>query len=193
MASEQIITFSSLWVNGKKWHPSPGDVHALLWIKHRASNVIAFNRAYSGWRISGAIEEREFGEGRAFLRWMYKRKISIEWSEKDFCINPLFSGPQAPKHSPVDELARTHSFAISPVKVGQKRVKLYVQDRDMLNLINLSYGQDEDFLELVKNYVSKRFEWEKWRAPAPGFMDWVKNEGRRPNFSNGQLGFHPLF
>jgi hypothetical protein len=190
-ATHSLITFSPIWVEGQKWIPSPGDRHALLWLKHQASTSIAFSRAYSGWRISGAKEEQELGEGRAFLRWMQKRKIGVEWGEKDFCLSPLFSGPDAPTHAPDDELARGLSFAIRPVKVGERKIKLYVQDADMLGLLHLGYGKEDDFLELVKRYIAQRFQWEKWNAPAPGLLDWIKSSGQRPVFQSGQLGFAP--
>jgi hypothetical protein len=150
---------------------------------------VSFPRAYAGWLASGARESIELGEGRAFFRWLQKHELSIQWREKDFTPHPYFSNFQAPQHDPKDEMAQGLSFAIKPVMVEKRHVKLYVQDKDMLGLLNLPYGKDEDFLELVMRYVSQRFEWQSWKAPAPHFLDWVMSRGARPVFSEGQLGF----
>ena len=136
-----------------------------------------------------AREENELGEGRAFFRWLQKHELSIEWREKDFSPHPYFTSLHSPQHDPKDEMALGLSFAIKPVTVDKRNVKLYVQDKDMLSLLNLPYGKEEDFLELVMRYVTQRFEWQAWKAPAPHFLDWVLSRGASPVFSEGQLGF----
>lgn len=153
---------------------------------------VSFTRAYRGWRASGYAEEKELGEGRAFLRWLQKHEISIDWKERDFSPHPYFCQKESPRHDPNDEMAQGHSFVVRPVRVGQRNVKLYVQDHDMLSLLSMPYGREEDFLELVMRYVAQRFEWQKWKAPAPPFLDWVVSQGSRPVFRAGQLGFGPL-
>lgn len=150
---------------------------------------VSLLRAYSGWRHSGSVEERDIGEGRAFFRWLQKHELSILWSEDDFFINPFFASPQSPKHDPSDEFARNLSFAIRPVRVEDRTIKLYVEDRDMISLLHLSYGKEADFLELIKKYVAARFKWEEWRAPAPSFLDWIVTTGKRPVVAEGEIGF----
>ena len=152
---------------------------------------VSFPRAYRGWRASGSREEAELGEGRAFLRWLQKHEISIDWEPRDFQPHPYFSHQDSPRHDPDDEMAKGLSFAVRPVRVAQRNVKLYVQDHDMLSLLSMPYGKEEDFLELVMRYVAQRFEWANWKAPAPPFLDWVVSQGSRPVFQGGQLGFTP--
>lgn len=183
-----LVTFSPIYAEGRKWFPNFGDRHALLLLKRRMPKSVSFLRAYRGWRASGAHEERELGEGRAFLRWLQKHELAVDWTAEDFKPHLFFQGPDAPKHDPKDELARDHSFAIKPVEAHGRAVKLYVQDTDMLSILNLPYGHEEDFLELVRRYVAQRFDWEKWRAPAPCFLDWVVSQGKRPAFRAGQVG-----
>lgn len=184
-----IVTFAPLWVQGRLYHPQFGDHHSLILLRRIRPKRVSFARAYNGWRASGAGEEPELGEGRAFLRWLQKHDLGIEWKEKDFKPHPYFSQKNSPTHDPDDELARDLSFAIRPVKVGGRKIKLYVRDQDMLSLLSMPYGREEDFLELVMRYVAQRFEWESWRAPAPPFLDWVVGHGLRPVFGQGQLGF----
>lgn len=187
-----IVTFSKVFAENQWWQPNPGDRHALLLLRRQMPKKVSFTRAYRGWHASGAKEEKELGEGRAFLRWLMRHELAIDWSPRDFNPHPYFSHPLSPKHDPNDEMARGLSFAISPVQVDGRKVKLYVRDDDMLNLLNMPFGNEEDFLELVMRYVAQRFEWEDWKAPAPLFLDWVKSQGKRPVFQAGQLGFHPM-
>ena len=185
-----LITFKSLQVSGKDFHPHFGDRMSLLLLKRVMPKQVSFRRAYTGWRHSGAYEERELGEGRAFFRWLQKHELSIAWEEDDFVCNQVFAGAGAPVHDPSDELAANLSFAIRPVRVQERNVKLYVEDKDMLGLIGLSYGKEEDFLSVISKYIACRFEWQEWKAPSPSLIDWVKNSGLRPVFSQGQVGFY---
>jgi hypothetical protein len=125
------------------------------------------------------------------LRWLQHHDLSISWREEDFRPHPYFQDPEAPQHTPSDELAESHSFAIRPVHIAGRTIKLYVKDNDILSLLNLPYGKEEDFLMLVMSYITQRFEWQKWRAPAPTFLDWIISHGKRPVFAPGQLGFSP--
>ncbi len=187
-----IVTFAPLWVEDRKWEPEFSNQHSLLLLRRRSPKQVSFARAFAGWRLSGAHEERELGSGRAFLRWLQKHHLAIEWKEKDFNPHPYFSQKNSPRHDDNDELAQGLSFAVRPVEVKGRKVKLYVQDKDMMSLLSMPYGDEEDFLELVMGYVAQRFEWENWRAPAPTFLDWVISHGKRPVFLTGQLGLHLL-
>ncbi len=183
-----IVTFSAVWIFDQKYQPKFGDRHALLLLKRRMPKRVSFSRAYTGWRQSGAREERELGEGRAFLRWLQRHELSIDWTASDLAPHPYFASPDSPSHAKDDELAEWHSFAIRPVSVKGRNIKLYVKDNDLLSLLNMPYGQEQDFLLLVMSYITQRFEWENWRAPAPSFLDWVVSHGKRPTFKPGQLG-----
>jgi hypothetical protein len=186
-----IVSYASLWAQNVLWTPSFDDRHSLLLLRRNMPKKVSFQRAYTGWRASGAKEVAELGEGRAFLRWLQRHELAIDWCERDFSPHPYFSQSNAPKHDARDELAWSHSFAVKPVNVKGRNVKLYVRDEDMVSLLNMPYGQEEDFLELVMRYITQRFEWEAWRAPAPPFLDWIVSHGKRPVFLSGQLGFNP--
>ena len=183
-----IVTFTPLWIDDKLRQPVFGDKHSLLLLRRTLPKKVSFSRAYTGWRASGAGEENELGEGRAFLRWLQKYHLSIDWSERDFSPHPYFSQKNSPRHDKGDDMAIGLSFAIKSVRVEKRTIKLYVRDEDMLSLLSMPYGKEEDFLELVMRYVAQRFEWEKWRAPAPTFLDWVVSHGKCPVFGPGQLG-----
>ena len=113
----------------------------------------------------------------------------ILWKDGDFKTHFLFE--DGPGFDAMDELSRDHSFSILPVTVMGRVIKLYVEDEAMLALLSLDYGEEENFLSLVRRYIARRIQWEHWRAPAPTFHDWVKVEGKKPVFRSGQLGFHP--
>lgn len=185
----KILQFRPLWIEGKTWTPEFSNSSILYLFKRKLPKSVSFRRAYTGWRASGAKEEKELGESRAFIRWLQKHHLSVEWSQKDFYLHPLFQHPDSPSHDSEDEMSRGLSFAIRPVIVQDRKIKLYVKDEDILGLLNLSHGEDEDFLDLVSRYISYRFKWEKWRAPAPTFYDWVMAQGRRPVLAPGQIGF----
>jgi hypothetical protein len=188
-----VIEFSSIYAEGKHWQPKPGDRTALLLLRRKMPKKVSFTRAYRGWRASGAIEEKELGEGRAFLRWLQRHELSIAWESRDIKLHPYFTQPDAPRHDPSDEMAQGMSFAIAPVEIQGKRVKLYLADEDVLRLIHLNYGHEEDFLALVTEYIGKRHQWQIWKAPAPPFVDWLTTHGKKPFFNPGQLGFHLPF
>lgn len=192
MRPNPIVTFAPLWAEGRQWTPFFGDRHSLILLRRNLPKKVSFQRAYTGWKASGAREEFELGEGRAFLRWLQKHHLSIDWKQRDFKPHPYFFQGPMPYHDDHDEMARGLSFAVRPVKVGTRNIKLYVQDEDMVSLLNMPYGDEEDFLELVMRYVAQRFEWESWRAPAPTFLDWVVSHGKRPVFLPGQLGLSLL-
>lgn len=184
-----LFTFSPIRINGKLKTPHFTDKITLALLKHKTTGPKYFRDLYVDWYCENSWIDRDLGEGRAFYRWLQKSNQSIEFRPHDFKLHSYFTQENAPKHDPNDEMAKGLSFAIRPVKVGHRNVKLYLQDECMMNLLTMPFGEDEDFLELVKEYVNLRFQWEKWRAPAPPFLDWVKARAKRPVFSSGQLGF----
>lgn len=183
-----LIQFKAIYFNNKLETPSFDDLSSLLILRKTGHKKVSFMRAYHGWRMGGSKDQINVGRGKSFLRWMNHHQLSILWEKEDFEINPLFSGTSMPKHFSDDEYAKDHSFAIRPVIVGGKAIKLYITDQHMLRLINFDHGQPEDFLELVKHYISHRFDWEKWKVPSPFFLDWIISHQKRPVFKTGQVG-----
>lgn len=183
-----FITFNPVRINGKLKTPAFSDKVALQLLKYKTTDTLIFPEAYKKWYLEGSFHDRDLGEGRAFLRWLHSNQQSIRWRPQDFKLHPLFTSEDAPKHAKDDEMAQGLTFAIKPVEIGARKVKLYVVDEAMLNLMTLPYGEDHDFLELVKEYVNLRFQWEAWKAPAPTFLDWVKAQAKRPVFMQGQIG-----
>lgn len=186
-----ILTFNPVRVQGRLRTPQFGDRNSIPILQYKSSLRVLFPMAYSKWINLGAPEIESLGEGRAFLKWLQASNISIAWRALDFKAHPYFCQKDSPMHDPDDEMAEGLSFAVKPVEVDGRKIKLYLQDDAMLSLLSLPYGQEEDFLELVMRYVSQRFMWEEWRAPAPPFLDWVHSMGMRPVFNRGQLGFCP--
>ena len=183
-----LLTFNPVRINRKYKYPSISDKTSLLLLRLEGTKKINFKEAYKEWFCEGTWQDRDLGEGRAFLKWLKTHEYSITWKKDDFKFHPYFLQDDSPKHDPQDEMSRGLSFAITPVEVNQRKVKLYLQDDAVLNLIAMPYGEEEDFLELVKRYIRMRFEWEKWRAPSPPFLDWVKAQARKPLFNKRQLG-----
>lgn len=183
-----LIKFSPVKINGKLKHPIFTDKVGLALLTLKEKKTVTFRDAYTSWYVDHYMSDRDLTEGRAFLKWLKTNHTSIEWRPQDFKLHEYFLQKDSPRHDPDDELAGGHSFAIAPVVVNERRVKLYIEDESVLTLINLQYGVEKDFIELVSTYVQTRFQYEEWRAPAPTFLDWVKNQGMRPLFSRGQLG-----
>lgn len=185
-----IMTFCPIRIFGKPKYPQFTDKTTLALFKIKTSDKLYFREAYRTWFESWK-QDLDLGEGRAFLRWLIKNQKSIIWQKGDFSLHKYFTHSESPKHDIGDEMSAGQSFAIKPVVVLDRKVKLYLQDEAVLNLISLPYGTETDFLELVQNYIRQRFLWEEWRAPAPPFIEWVKAQGKKPIFHQGQLGFHP--
>lgn len=183
-----LIQFKSIYFNNKLETPIFDDHSSLQILKKKAQKKVSFIRAYHGWRIGGSKDEMNLGSGKSFLRWMNHHQLSILWDEGDFIINPLFGGASMPKHTADDEFAKDHSFAIKTVIVEGRSIKLYITDQHMIRLFNFHHGNPEDFLELVKVYISHRIVWEKWKIPSPFFLDWMISHQKRPIFQPGQVG-----
>lgn len=183
-----LLTFNPIRINGKYKYPLITDKTSLLLIKLKSQQKILFKDAYKSWLSDGPRIDRELGEGRAFLKWLKNNNYSIDWKKEDFHFHEYFLQRECPRHVPGDEMAIGLSFAVSPVEVGHRKIKLYLKDEAILNLINMPYGEEEDFLDLVRAYIKMRFQWEKWKAPSPPFLEWVKAQAKKPLFSKGQLG-----
>lgn len=188
-----LLTFPSIRINGKLKHLHFSDKVWFQLLKLKSPQKISFKEAYRKWFYDRSWTDHDLGEGRSFLRWLQKNKISIQWNKDDLQFHAFFMLNDAPKHELNDELAQNLSFAIPPVTVEGRKVKLYLQDDAVLGLINMPYGEDHDFLDLVKQYIKLRFQWEQWQAPAIPFLDWVKSQAKRPVFLGGQLGLNMSF
>lgn len=184
-----LILFSSIRYQGKPRVPAITDRDSLTLLKMRGAKKISFREAYIESVCRDSREAHEIGEGRALIRWLRKNRAMILWKDGDFKMHSYFE--DGPGFDSDDELARDHSFSILPVTVMGRKIKLYIEDEAMLSLLSLEYGEEESFISLVRRYIARRIQWEHWRAPAPTFIDWVKNEGKRPVFEKGQLGFRP--
>lgn len=187
-----LLTFNPVRINGRYKYPNFSDKTALALLKIKGQKQLSFKDAYREWLAMGPWFDRDLGEGRAFLKWLKQHSFSIQWKKDDFRFHGYFLQEHAPKHDPDDEMAKELSFAIKPVEVDRRKVKLYLNDDAILNLISMPYGEEEDFLELIRSYIKMRFQWEKWKAPSPPFLDWVKAQAKRPVFKQGQLGLSLL-
>lgn len=183
-----LMTFCPIRINGKPHYPKFSDRTTLSLFRMKTEKRVSFKEGYIDWYCHSR-KDHELSEGRDFLLWLIKMQLSIKFEKDDLNIHPYFTSSESPRHDENDEMAQGLSFAVRPVTVNERKVKLYLQDDAVLNLIGLPYGHEVDFLDLVRIYVKQRFLWEEWRAPAPTFLDWVKNQGQRPVFNKGQLGF----
>lgn len=183
-----LLTFNPIRINGRYKYPNISDKTALGLLKLTGHKLLPFKEAYKEWLAVGPWFDRDLGEGRAFLKWLKDNSCYIQWKKDDFRFHGYFLQEDSPKHDPDDEMAKGLSFSVAPVAVEKRKVKLYLQDEAVLNLINMPYGDEEDFLELIRSYIKMRFQWEKWKAPSPPFLDWVKAQAKRPVFRKGQLG-----
>jgi len=184
-----FIKLCPIKINHKTIRPelSPNDCLSLL--KLKANKVISFRDAYLEWYFSHSWE-CDIGEGRSFLRWLKLNHRSIKWTGSEFRLHDYFLSPLCPNHEQQDEMAKGLSFAIKPVWVEKRFIKLYLSDESVLSLFSLPFGEEEEFMELIKQYIKMRFKWEGWGAPAPTFLDWVRAIAKRPLFHPGDLGFH---
>ncbi len=182
-----LLFFTPIRFQGRPRIPKISDRDCLLMMKLRGERKISFREAYVEAVCRDSRESNELGEGRALIRWLKKNKFMILWKDGDFKTHSFFE--DGPGFEPGDE----HSFSILPVTVMGRNIKLYIEDEAMLSLLSIEYGEEEEFLSLVRRYIARRIQWEHWHAPAPTFLDWVKVEGKRPVFKGGQVGFKPCF
>lgn len=186
----QLIRFKDVWHEGRYIPFNPDDLYALLILQKHTSKQVSYERAFRGWKNSPFLHEKR-SDGRAFYSWLNRHHLSIIWKADDFYVNPILSSPLAPRHDENDELAPGHSFVIRPQMVDGRKIKLYVQDRDMIKILNLHIGEHIPLPELTKRYITQRLEWEKKLVPAPSFLDWIVALGKRPLIEEGELGFFP--
>lgn len=158
------------------------DKHALVLLKRKLPKVMSFSEAYRSWWKSGRRDIEELGEGLSFLKWLKANGLSVAFRRSDFHLHPYFQ-PSGTKDS-------EQMFTITPVTVLGRKVKLFVEDEDMIQILHFPYGRDVDFLVAVRKYVAMRFQWELWRAPAPKFVDWLRNSGLRPIYFRDQVGIN---
>lgn len=189
-APTPLLTFSPIRIAGKLKYPSFSNKVILSLLKQKTLKTILFRDAYRRWYCEDYLSQRELGEGRAFLKWLKQHNYSIDWKPTDIKLHPFFLDENAPSHDLNDEFASGLSFALRPVTVSGRKVKLYLEDESVLELLAIAHGEEEDFLSLVEEYVKQRFLWESYRAPAPLFLEWVKVQAKRPIFKSGQLGFN---
>ena len=185
-----LIQFKDVWHEGRFHSFEPDDLSALLILQKNTEKKVSYVRAFRGWKTSGLQIERR-SDGRAFNAWLNKYKLSVLWESGDFIVNPLLSSQKAPRHDPTDELAEGHSFVIRPTMVDGRHIKLYVQDPDMIKLLNLHLGRKVSFSELTRSYIENRLKWQKGNILAPTFLDWIIATGVRPHVEEGELGFFP--
>lgn len=188
-----VVNFKQVYAEGRYWAPRISDKAALQLLKRKMAKQVSYLRAYRGFRASGAKEEKELGEGRAFLRWLIRHELSVAWESEDLQLHPFFGQKDAPRHDPNDEMAMDMSFAIAPVSVNGKKVKLYLADDDVLRLFHMQQGQQEDFLKLVSRYIEQRHQAQARLLPALPFVEWLALQGHRPGFNRGQIGFQLPF
>ena len=183
-----VFSFNPIRINGKLTRLAFSDQVSFDLMKRRTQNSLPLRDAYLQWMRNHSFHHSDLGEGRAFLHWLSKEKKSISWNQRDIKVHPYFL-QDGPKHQIDDEYAKNLSFAINPVNVMGRRVKLYLEDDSIMRLLSIPLGEEHDFLELVMKYITMRFHREKWHSPAPTFLDWVKILGKRPVFLRGYLGF----
>lgn len=182
-----VFSFSTVYAQGEFHSPQITDRTMLKLLRRDTEKRISLARAYEGWLMGGSPEERELGESRAFYRWLMRYDLSILWHKRDFAPHPYFEHSST-AHHPQDEFAQGMSFAIAPVEVGERKIKMYLEDDDVIRLLSLKDGAPTDFMELMRAYVLKRLAWRERQTQALSFADWVILEGCRPLFSQGQIG-----
>jgi hypothetical protein len=184
-----LFYLSPIHIRGRPHYPNIKDRELLRLFKLRGSKFMPFSEAYRIWRLQGPKEEEELGEARAYLRWVISKELTLTFRKRDLSLHPYFQSPGKREEDEKNDFMTELSFSIPTINLGDRKIKLYLQDDSVISLLNLDFGEEMDFLELVRLYIKKRLEWEKWRAPAPLFYEWVLNMGKRPIFKKGQLNY----
>jgi hypothetical protein len=183
-----LVRFSPIKINSRLRTLVFTDRQSLELLKHKTEMKLPIKEVYRLWLRELSIQDLELGEGRSFLKWLRQKNLSVHWTPQDYSLHEYFNYGPSIVQDPNDEYARGHSFSISPVRVNNKMIKLYLEDESILNLLSLPYGEEENFLKLMENYILLRFQLMKGNAPAPLFIDWVRANGKKPLFFLGQMG-----
>jgi hypothetical protein len=183
-----IFSPSPIWINGRHHIPLLSDEIFLKLHFNKGAKEYYFKQAYKDWYLKSPHDQIKFRSDHSFLKYIHQQKIKIILQKNDFTLHPYFSQVDAPKQDKMDDFSEEHHFIIKPIKIENRLVKLYVKDEDIIRMMKIPYGRDYDFLELAKRYIALRWEWEKCHAPAPTFLEWIKNLFLRPVFMRGQLG-----
>ncbi len=133
-----LFQFKTIRIAGRAVTPKLSDKHALLLLKRKLPKVMSFSEAYRSWWKSGRREIEELGEGLSFLKWLKANGLSVAFKRSDFHFHPYFQ-PSGTKDS-------EHLFTITSVDVLGRKVKLFVEDEDMIQILHFPYGRDVDFL-----------------------------------------------
>lgn len=184
-----LVRFSPFRISTRMKTILLSDRHSLELLKLNTKNKLCLKEAYELWTRRNHFFDIELGEGRAFIKWLKQHHLSIKWSHNDYSLHQYFTYGSPPRHKPFDECALGHTFSVLPVLVKNRFIKLYLEDESVLSLFSIPYGKEENFIHLIEQYILLRFELDKWNAPAPLFIDWVRANGRKPLFYPQQLGF----
>jgi hypothetical protein len=184
-----LVRFSPLKINSRLKTLTFSDRQSLELLKYKTEKKLPLNEAYKFWLRELSYQEFELGEGRSFIKWLKQKNLSILWTPKDYSLHQYFTSGPSIVHKPNDEFSKGQSFSISPIKVNDRLIKLYLEDESILNLLSLPFGEEENFFKLIESYILLRFQLMKWNAPAPLFIDWLRANGKRPIFHFGQMGF----
>ncbi len=183
-----LVKFSPFTFNSKLKTLRLTDRQSLDLLKHKTEIKLPIKEAYRVWLKEISFQDLELGEGRSFLKWLKQKNLSIDWKTQDYSLHQYFTTGPSIVHEPHDDFAKGHSFSISPIKVNNRLIKLYLEDESILNLLSLPFGEEENFFKLIESYILLRFQLMKWNAPAPLFIDWLRANGKRPIFHFGQMG-----
>jgi hypothetical protein len=184
-----LVSFSPIRFNGKVKYFNFTDRQSLELLKYKTDHRMTLREAYGRWPNKSYQHELDLGESRAFIKWLKDHKVSIKWSPQDYSLHQYFNQKNSPTHLKDDEFSLGQSFSISPLVVNKRVIKLYLEDESILNLLSLTFGEEENFFKLIESYILLRFQLVKWNAPAPLFIDWLRASGKRPIFHSGQMGF----
>jgi hypothetical protein len=183
-----LMRLRAFKINGKTICPDFSDKVFFTLLNFKTFKRLPLEELYTRWNDDKSPEDFELGEGRALLRWMSMNNVSIQWKRSDIIFHSFFKEDRKINEIK-DEWSIEHAFSIPPVKVKGRHVKLYLKDEDVIQLMHLPGGQEEDFLELVTAYIRYRIDKERYSELAHSFLEWVKFMNKRPLFTKGQLSW----
>jgi hypothetical protein len=184
-----LVRFSPIKIDSKLKTLRFTDRQSLELLKHKTDIKLPIKEAYRLWLKEISSHDLDLGEGKSFLKWLRQKGLSVHWTPQDYSLHQYFDKGPSILHDPNDDFTKGHSFSISPIKVNNRLIKLYLEDESILNLLSLPFGEEENFFKLIESYILLRFQLVKWNAPAPLFIDWVRANGKKPIFHFGQMGF----